>query len=91
MVLGFEKLTEVGVKRLVVTDNREGEPACELFGYTHSANVDPQDRLCRGVCPVNQPRVQFPNRIETRAKGGGDWIIWGLDIGSVLEPRRLAG
>ena len=51
--LDLEKIVKVKIKGCGIMDNGlEREPLSKLFRYTHCTNVDPQDSLCRVVCPV---------------------------------------
>ena len=48
-----DKILEVKIKGCGIMNNDwEGEPPSKLPRYTHCTNVDPQNSLCRMVCPV---------------------------------------
>ena len=48
-----EKIPEVRIKECVIIgDGWERESLSKLSRHTHCTNVDPQNSLCRVVCPV---------------------------------------
>ena len=54
MIVDIKKSTKIKIQGCVVMkDGWEGEPGCKVLRYTHGTNVDPQDSLCRVVCPVS--------------------------------------
>ena len=63
---------------------------CELFSFTLCTNVDPEYGTRRVVRPIRQSGINSPGGIETRLEGRDDYVIWGFDVHSTLEPSDRA-